>query len=207
MKATTTQSQPLPGSPEDQTLFRYALRRVRNADLAEELVQEARLAALKSKSSFKGESAERTWQMGILKHKIADYFRRSGRERPLTDVELDPEKGQDLFEIGVSGWSSQRHAREDPPSAAVERAEFWANVSEALAGLPPRIAEAFRLREVEQLPHDEICAKLDVTPANYWVMLHRARKKLQNSMTARGYGPKATATEGEKKLTEEQSLS
>ncbi|HET9533057.1 MAG TPA: sigma factor [Blastocatellia bacterium] len=60
-------------------LFRYALVRVRDHAVAEELVQEALLAALQSYESFSGQSSERTWLIGILKHKITDHYRRLSR--------------------------------------------------------------------------------------------------------------------------------
>ncbi len=42
--------------------------------LAEDLVQEALLAALKSAHTFKGDSKESTWLVGVLRHKILDDF-------------------------------------------------------------------------------------------------------------------------------------
>ncbi|MFP6904479.1 MAG: sigma factor, partial [Verrucomicrobiota bacterium] len=50
-------------------MFRYAISRVRDAAAAEDLVQETFLAGIKSKERFSGRSTERTWLIGILKHK------------------------------------------------------------------------------------------------------------------------------------------
>jgi RNA polymerase sigma-70 factor (ECF subfamily) len=55
-------------------LYRYALLRVRDESLAEDLVQEILLAALKGRAGFNGRSSERTWLTGILKHKIVDQL-------------------------------------------------------------------------------------------------------------------------------------
>jgi RNA polymerase sigma-70 factor (ECF subfamily) len=55
-------------------LFRYALARLRNRTAAEEVVQETLLAALKGREQFKGQASERTWLVGILKHKLMDQF-------------------------------------------------------------------------------------------------------------------------------------
>ena len=41
-------------------LYRFALSRVKDPDVAEDLVQETFLAALRSRESFKGRSAGRT---------------------------------------------------------------------------------------------------------------------------------------------------
>src|SRR5260370_41763819 len=61
-------------------LFRYALVRVRRREVAEDLVQETLLSAIRSRERFAGQSSERSWLTGILKHKISDHFRKLGRE-------------------------------------------------------------------------------------------------------------------------------
>src|SRR5689334_5348279 len=70
-------------------LYAYALPRVRNADVAEDLVQETLLAAIKAHKNFAGNSAERTWLTGILKHKLIDHLRKSTRQRPLSELDVD----------------------------------------------------------------------------------------------------------------------
>ena len=62
------------------SLYRYALSRLRAPDLAADVVQETFLEALRAQGSFAGRSSERTWLIGILRHKILDHFRTLGRE-------------------------------------------------------------------------------------------------------------------------------
>ena len=59
-------------------LYRFAYGRVRDPELAADLVQETFLEGLRSRSSFTGGSSVRTWLTAILKHKIIDQYRRSG---------------------------------------------------------------------------------------------------------------------------------
>ena len=61
-------------------LYRYALSRVKDPIIAEDLVQETFLAALKARHNFQGRSTARTWMIAILKHKIVDYIRQKVRE-------------------------------------------------------------------------------------------------------------------------------
>ena len=56
-------------------LYRYTLFRVKDPDLAGELVQATLFPALKSQHTFAGKSTEKTWLFGILKHKTMDQFR------------------------------------------------------------------------------------------------------------------------------------
>ncbi|HKI69022.1 MAG TPA: sigma factor, partial [Verrucomicrobiae bacterium] len=76
-------------------LFRYALIRVRNATVAEDLVQETLLAALQARDRFTGEHSERSWLTGILRHKVLDHFRQQSRERPIAEADAMPRELND----------------------------------------------------------------------------------------------------------------
>jgi DNA-directed RNA polymerase specialized sigma24 family protein len=95
-------------------LFHFALTRVRRREVAEDLVQDALLAAVRTAENFGGRSSERSWLVGILKNKIADYFRKVGRETSFTDLEFfsdeHSEKFQDEFwnhDIGPMEWKPE----------------------------------------------------------------------------------------------------
>ena len=64
---------------EHGDLYRYALVPVRRTEVAEDLVQETLLAAVRSREKFGGRSSERSWLVGILKNKIVDYYRKLDR--------------------------------------------------------------------------------------------------------------------------------
>jgi len=165
-------------------LYRYALMRLRDPDSAEEVVQETFLAGLKARERFSGRSSERTWLVGILKHKIVDLIRRRTRERPSYDGDasetLDTLE-RDLFDksghwkVGPANWLVD-------PDAVSERSELRGVFSACLDALPPRLADAFSLRELDSQSSAEICKALDITETNLWVMLHRARLKLRGCL-------------------------
>ena len=48
-----------------ECLYRYALVRVRKPEIAEDLVQETFLAAVRGYEKFGGRSSERSWLVGI----------------------------------------------------------------------------------------------------------------------------------------------
>lgn len=163
-------------------LYRCALVRVREPQLAEDMVQETFLAALKAHGSFEGRSSEKTWLVGILKHKIIDHFRRNARESAVEDVEAMADPNDEM--MTWRHWSIfDRPGRWDgnPPEAA-EDAAFWKVLASCLEGVPPRLARAFVLREIEDLSTEQICKALDITPTNLWVMLHRARARLRRCL-------------------------
>jgi RNA polymerase sigma-70 factor, ECF subfamily len=162
-------------------LFRYALMRVRDSAIAEDILQETLLAAFSSSQSHAGLSSERSWLVGIMKHKVVDYFRRAGR---MTQFQLTTDEGESEFEI-AGPWRG--HWREDQApvswstdaAAALESREFWEIFDRCLSQLPQQIAIAFTLREIDGLNANEICEILEITPNNLWVILHRGRVKLR----------------------------
>ena len=166
-------------------LFRYAMFRLRDASVAEDGVQEALLAALQAHSTFAGRGSERTWLVGILKHKITDHFRRLSREAPANQLEGDAFEHDELFrESGewVDHWKVEHAPIEwhTNPAELLEQGEFWEVFNRCVSPLPARTASAFTLREIDGLGSEEICEILGVTVNNLWVMLHRARIHLRN---------------------------
>lgn len=162
-------------------LYRYAMVRVRDSGTAEDLLQETLLAAVGSYQAHAGRSSERTWLVGIMKHKIIDYFRRVARNAPFQLMAEDPGEESEWFE--TSGpW--QGHWREDQapanwPIHALESCEFWGTFENCLSQLSLQMSIAFTLREIDGHTSTEICEILNITPNNLWVLLHRSRAKLR----------------------------
>jgi len=157
-------------------LYRYALLRVNNPDLAGDLVQDTFLSALKGAEKFRGGSTVRTWLIGILKHKIIDHYRRNRIEVLASEMPASTEDDDlDHVDRASDSWA-------EAPSQLVENQEFWAVFTRCLAGLPEAHRRAFSMREFDGLSGEEICKILEVTPSNLWVMLHRARAKLRRCL-------------------------
>jgi RNA polymerase sigma-70 factor (ECF subfamily) len=160
-------------------LFNFALGQVRDATVAEDLVQDTFLAALKARDRFAAQSSDRTWLVGILRHKICDHLRATCRERahrvqPPGPAPTDDDRWDDSLL-----WLHDVAADCQAPSRRLELAEFRANLELALGQLPPRIAQVFQLYTIEERPHAEVCQTLNISESNLWVMLHRARKQLR----------------------------
>ena len=163
-------------------LFRFALTRVRRQEVAEDLVQETLLAAVRMQENFGGRSSERSWLVGILKNKISDHFRKLGRETNFTDLEFfsdeHSEKFQDEFwdhSLGPQKWKPEGEE-------ALNRAEFWEHLQRCLGKLPERVASVFLMREMDDVSSKDVCATLNISDANLWVMLHRARMALRQCL-------------------------
>jgi RNA polymerase sigma-70 factor (ECF subfamily) len=160
-------------------LFRYAAMLVADEHLAEDLVQETLLAALKGQSRFEAMSTERTWLIAILRNKAADHCRRDQRAGySLPDV--DPAVEGNFNSLGK--WRKPPGRWTPNPHALVESQEFWAIFRQCMRAIPVNIREAFALRIVEGLDASETCELLKITSANLWTMLFRARERLRRCL-------------------------
>ena len=171
-------------------LYRFALTRVRDPSVAEDLVQETFLAALKGSRREHGPTADRRWMVGIIKHKIADYFRRRMRE-PLDEDRFEERHSDERDFLPDGHWKPElAHIRgwPDQPDELLERKQFWAVLETCLERLSSQMAQVVTLREVDGLETEEICRLLCLSQTNLGVLLHRGRKQLRYCLSARYFG-------------------
>jgi len=169
-------------------LFHFALSRVKNREIAEDLVQETFLAAVKSQARFKGQSSEKTWLFGILKHKVIDHYRKN--KSILYEQDLTPgTEDLEAFFNAKGAWQMlPTHWRLNPGKSQEVR-EFLDHFYHCLADLPKKTADVFAYREIDGLSTKEICKLLDITAGNCWVILYRARMLLRKCLELAGLGP------------------
>jgi len=161
-------------------LYRFALARLKNTELAEDVVQETLLAAIQG-AKFSGKSNVRTWLTGILKHKMIDTFPRQQHEMPLPDDdELGDAEMDDFFD--ARGRWIDRPAAWELPTDELEQKQFLQTLQACINRLPESLAQVFMLREVHEEETTEICSQLGITASNAWVMLHRARLSLRQCL-------------------------
>lgn len=165
-------------------LFRYAIARVRDRAAAEDLVQETFLAALRNEKSFAGQSSERTWLTAILRHRIADWYR---KRAPATELTTDAQDEIRGFFSPLGHWRSGP-ASWKSPDADLNREEFWRVMEGCLGGLPESMAAAMQMREIAGMESDEICEALGISQTNLWTLLHRARLRLRTCLERNWFG-------------------
>ncbi len=163
------------------TLYRFAVSRLRNRDSAEEVVQETFVAALRARDQYCGEGAEGAWLLGICKRKIVDFIRRRNRPDAGIGGELGSDPSKDFFDA-KGNWRFDPRILKSRPEDSLEREEFWQVFRGCLKGLPQRQADVFTLRELDEMASHEICKELDISSSNLWVLLHRARLQLMRCM-------------------------
>jgi RNA polymerase sigma-70 factor (ECF subfamily) len=164
-------------------LHRFAVQRVRDPAVAEDILQETFLAALRNRHQFAGHSSERTWLAAILKRKVVDHFRRASRE---VDFNLQDPSELPTDEFHASGrkahmWTESARPADwtiDPHDPA-EQKEFWHFLNLCLDSLDQRMGIVFVLREMEEMSTDDICNVLGLSATNLRVILYRVRRLLR----------------------------
>lgn len=173
-------------------LYRYALSRVKDPSIAEDLVQETFLAASKARQNFQGRSTARTWLVAILKHKIVDHIRKKVWEQTSDKVEtLFDATANDSVDARFNsrgGWNNRPAQWAVNPTKLYEQKEFFEILYRCLGELPERQAKAFMMREIDGLSTDEICKALGITATNSWVILYRARMLLRQCLEIKWLG-------------------
>lgn len=149
-------------------LWRYARARLHDPHEAEDAIQEALASAWAGREEFRKDSSERTWLLGILRHKIGDMVR--GSKSPPVSLGAD-----ELFnERGL--W------RENPAAWSRPDESFFAAFEKCLALIPASLADVFVLREVRGMACGRISEELGISIENVWVRLHRAREGLRKCL-------------------------
>ena len=164
-----------------ETLFRFALVRVKDPVMAEDLVQETFLAALRGRDNFQGRSSLKSWLVAILKHKIVDHIRKSVKEKVLENFDSLADQVETTFD-DRGKWKFRPQNWTVNPVKLYRQKEFMDILYRCLAQLRGRQAEVFMLREIDGLSTEEICKELNITATNSWVILYRARMGLRGCL-------------------------
>lgn len=178
-------------------LYRYAWSRVGRREPAEDLVQDTLLAALSARENFREQSAVRTWLLAILRRKIADYYRKKQPHAATNFEGAEATNRRSSIEKHVFRDDGSFHdtpARWKSPPESLEDLELREVLDRCMERLPIGFAVAFTLREVDEVPADEIRRRLGVTAGNLRVRLYRARLLLRECLEKNWFAPHPSAT-------------
>jgi len=162
-------------------LYRFALVRVKDPVIAEDLVQETFLAALRGRENFQGRSSFKSWLIAILKHKIVDHIRKNVKEKSVENFDSLTDQVETTFD-DQGKWQFRPQNWAGDPVKLYQQKEFMNILYRCLAQLHGRQSEVFMLREIDGLSTEEICKELNITATNSWVMLYRARIGLRRCL-------------------------
>ncbi len=167
-------------------MIKFAHLQLRDATLAEDVVQEALAAALSSAREFAGRSALKTWIFAILRHKIVDQIRQQSRTTNISSLSQEEESLDQTFETlfkSNAHWSPETRPSDwGNPEESLRQQRFWDVFDACLKHLPENTARVFMMREFLEFETGEVCQELSITTSNCNVILHRARNGLRRCL-------------------------
>jgi RNA polymerase sigma-70 factor (ECF subfamily) len=143
-------------------VYRYAMRLVGRADLAEDIAQETLLRAWRRRRDLREPSAARVWLLRIATNVWNDWLRQK-KFRPQAIVDDQP----------------------CPRPAATVRTEQQEHVALALAAmddLPPRQRQVLYLATCEELSHAEVAEVLGISLASVKSNLSLSRREMRRRL-------------------------
>jgi RNA polymerase sigma-70 factor, ECF subfamily len=151
-------------------IFLLIYRKVGNVEDAKDLTQEAFIKALQRQDQLKDMEKAAHWLSRIATNTAIDFLRRSGRVA-FTDLE-------DMPEPFVSSPA-------ESPEQRVLRNEHRERLEAGLGILTGRERTALLLRDVEDLPAEEVATRLKCTKATVRSHIANARVKLRRHFEKR----------------------
>jgi RNA polymerase sigma-70 factor (TIGR02943 family) len=159
-------------------MLRFTVARVKEREVAEDLVQITFMAAWEGRDRFAEQSSPRTWLFSVLKNKLADHYRQMYRAPIIHGADM---LSDDRFDA-AGAWRPQ-HLPVEWPEEAGDVETMHRFLMHCLQHLPSKWRAAVEMKYLKENDAEAICQELGITATNYWQQLHRAKLKLRECIT------------------------
>ncbi len=160
--------------PHLDAAYNLARWLLRNAQEAEDAVQEASLRALRYAGALRGEDA-RPWLLGIVRNTCFNMLERQRRQA-------------EMLEFDSAEFELARGATEAEPMEQVQQRRLRMQIDAAIRALSPALREVIVLRELEGLAYDEIARIAGLPIGTVMSRLSRARALLRKALSTVSQG-------------------
>ncbi|HYF51903.1 MAG TPA: sigma-70 family RNA polymerase sigma factor [Planctomycetota bacterium] len=172
-----------------ESLYRFALVRVRDdANAAEEIAQATLCNAVRRMETYRGEAPLFTWLCTFCRHEISAWYGRNKVRQHSIGLAEDIEEVQAALDSLAADES-------DTPELAARRKELARLIRVALDRLPSHYGNVLEWKYIDELPVNEIAARLKVNPKAAESLLTRAREAFRDAFTALCGGQSQMETE------------
>jgi len=145
----------------------------RNREVAQDIVQETFVAALKSAAKFRGHSKIYTWLCSIANKKVSDFYRRKKRQ-----TKYQTTKALELDQLGGEALAAD----------SGDSGEMQEVTRQVLFSLPLHYRQVLILKYVEEMPVLEISQIMGRSPKSIEGLLTRARNELRTKLATQSEG-------------------
>ena len=158
-------------------LYRFAFSRIgRDADAAQEVVQNTFTNVIRKIDSYRGEAALFTWLCSFCRYEISAHWKQKGKRAPEIElIEDSPHARAALESLG---------APFEGTAGRFEREELARAVWAVLDHLPVHYGNALRWKYIQGFSVREIAARLGASPKAAESLLTRARQAFRDGFTA-----------------------
>jgi RNA polymerase sigma-70 factor (ECF subfamily) len=164
--------------PHMNLLYGYAMYLTSDRDEANDLLQETFLKAFRFFEKFEQGTNAKAWLYRIMRNTYINEYRKVRR-------------APDLVEYDDQLSSYQMKQRDERSPGDVPGEIFEDEIAIAISSLPEKFKSVIVLRDVEDLPYEEIAEALEIPVGTVRSRLHRARAilfdKLKGYAKERGY--------------------
>lgn len=159
-----------------QPMYTWAFHKVSDAEMAKDLVQDTFLAAAEKLSSFKGDSSPKTWLFSILNYKIIDHYRKKVKQPHRME-----NNSFEQFFTSDGEWKKDKQPSDwsEDSENLLDNIDFQAVLKECLDALPEQWSTCVKLKYLMNKKGEEICQEVEISPTNYWQIVHRAKLQLR----------------------------
>jgi RNA polymerase sigma-70 factor, ECF subfamily len=167
-----------------RAVFRAALAGVGSATEADDVAQEAFVAAFRKLGDFRGQAAFKTWMLAITWRKAMD--RRKGLSRWLRSVvsPLAPPDADDSVDFIERVRSPLRSQEEEMSGAELQRA-----IRDLIGTLPRKLRDPLLLAGSGEYSYEQIGVMLGIPLGTVKWRVSEARRRLKQKLAAVGYRP------------------
>ncbi|HEX2453577.1 MAG TPA: RNA polymerase sigma factor [Vicinamibacterales bacterium] len=163
-----------------RAVFRAALAAVGSPAEADDVAQDAFLAAYRKLSHFRGDAAFRTWVVSIAWRKALDRRKSVARwvKMTVTPQRFDDQAGDGMDELR-SGWRS--------PEEHLASAELERTIRRLIATLPRKLRDALLLSGSDEYSYEQIAVILGIPVGTVKWRVSEARRLLKQKLASTGH--------------------
>ena len=159
-------------------LFRFAMRRAGDEDLAEEITQTTLITAVTRLKTWRGEATLFTWLCTISRRQLVDHWRKTARRPELRPLDDDPDVRAALESLAFGG------DRPDATDTVIDGRRLAERVQATLDYLPNRYGDVLEWKYLLGLSVNEIAERLGSTPKAVESTLTRARQAFREGFAS-----------------------
>ncbi len=167
------------------SVLRFLCRRVRDADRAEDLLQEVFIRVYRARQGYRPTASFRTWLFTIANRLALNEIRAVRRRRRIFAPSPSEGKASE-DDLSVDDfWANVADRDPTGPAEALERKELESVLEGLLESLPPNQRLAVELVSGDQLSYAEAAGVMGVSVAAVRSLLVRARQCLKDGLDRR----------------------